>query len=161
MYDDSPKYEESIVYRANVISYIFCIIFSLVFLLCLIQRQCPVWPGFGIPATYFPTLLCSVILICSTVALCKTIFDKYKLKVVDSIKIDKSLFWGLLKYTIAITACMPLICYFGFIIGGFISMVIFQYLIGSRKIVQIVCISIITVLVQYAAFWYGLKIILP
>ncbi len=144
---------------------------SIFFLLWVIPTFTPPYPGYGVSSALLPNLVFGIILALSVLSLGGSIFSHYKAKSSDSEKDrpveekirpeDKVHLWHLASFMIPCILLMPAMKWMGFIPGGFLFLLLMQYLCGQRKPVTMVLVAVCTVGVIYLAMRYGLGVPMP
>ncbi len=147
------------MYIASILTYIFLIGFSIVSYTWIIPTYSPPDLGFGIPATFFPSLLVIAIAILSGIKLLFTIIKKEGKE--EKFGFDLFDLKNFLPYFILLLLAMPSLEFLGFFLTSILYISLFQYFVGERRLIRNIATSIITTVIMYCAFWYGLKILLP
>lgn len=147
------------MFKVNVISYLICLLLSIVSLIWLIPVYSPPDVGSGIAPDFFPNVISCVMLIASGIGLVKTLINGEGKGIKSPVTIQIVL--KFIPFIAVIGLSFPLMRLIGFIPGGIIVMLAFQFLLGERRIVHMAAMAVGIVLLYYVVFWYGMKIMLP
>lgn len=147
------------MYRVNLISQLIYMAVAILLIVWLIPVYCPPWPGYGIPASFFPNVLSWTILILSCFQFVRILIKKTGQSTPNPLTFNKFIrFCGFIG---VLSAGWFLISLIGFIIGGIAVLSSLQLLMGEFRPVRILLVSCITVPILYFALTYGLHIVLP
>lgn len=150
---------EAVMYRVNIVAYCFCIFFSLLALFFIIPTQTPPYPGFGVPASYMPNVMCGVILMLALLGLLDTVRKKTGQE--KTFELTWKMFLHFLLFMVPIIFSIPLMAYLGYVPGAFITIVALQLCAGERRVLFIISVASITAIITYILLWYGLHVPMP
>ena len=152
----------------------YCVIslVSVIFLTCIIPTFTPPYPGYGVSSRLLPNVVFGIILVLSVLPLAQNLLAYRKKKWEDPAIIvesqpedipqeDRVYLWNLVSFMLPCLLLMPVMRWVGFLFGGFVFMLLMQYLCGQRKPVTMVIVAFCTVGLSYAAMRYGLGIPMP
>lgn len=147
------------MYRTNIASSVFTMLFGIALLGWIIPAQTPEYPGFGMPASLLPDILAWIMIVCAAANLLKTIVtgagrDK-------PAALSLTTFVHCLAFLIVLAASMPLMHLLGYFAGGAVVMAACCLLCGERRPLRLAVVTAATVFVVWAALWKGLGVMLP
>ncbi|MBP3730181.1 MAG: tripartite tricarboxylate transporter TctB family protein [Mailhella sp.] len=147
------------MYRVNILAYLFLLLFCTVCFTYVIPNWTPPYPGFGVPASYVPSVLCGVIAALSLIGLILTFVRKTGSEKSSGLTFRR--FGHFLLLLLPIAVSMPLMKTLTFVPGSIIVIAALQIFAGERSWLRIACVSGITAVLAYAGLWYGLHLPLP
>ena len=147
------------MYKVNILAYSFLIAFCVFAFTYVIPTWTPPYPGFGVPASYMPNVLCGVICVLSAVGLFQTLIKKTGKDKPSGL--SAKMFGQFILLLLPIAVSMPLMQKLTFIPGAAITIALLQIFAGERRPLHIILVSVITAAVTYAGLWYGLRLPLP
>lgn len=147
------------MYRTNIISSVFSILFGIALLSWIIPAQTPEYPGFGMPASLLPDILAWIMIFCAAANLLKTVLtgagkDK-------PAALSLTTFGHCLAFLAVLAAAMPLMHLLGYFAGGAVVMAACCLLCGERRPLRLLIVTGATVFIIWAALWKGLGVMLP
>lgn len=153
------------MHKEDLISSIILICLSLGILIYAIPNHISLGMGFGLSPKGLPKVMAAGILALAVVQAASALFSIRKSKRTDAQNPSKAMdkshwpFLGLLS--VILIASLVTMNFIGFIVGGFLFMLMFQLLVGQRNWVILALIAIFTPILLKAAFWYGMGVLLP
>lgn len=147
--------------RAELYTYIFFCIASVVMLLWLIPRFTPEGIGMGMAPATLPNVLSVIILIFSLSVIVKNLKSAKQAGQEIPSPLPLSLWVHLALFGFVLFCTMPLMAKLGFLPGTFISLTCLQLLSGQKKIIVLLFVSISTSLILWGALHYLLNVPLP
>jgi len=140
-----------------------------------IPTYTPPYPGYGASPALVPNVSISVILVMSLLALLRNAIAKLRGKTLplgenefpeDSqttgfTQIGRVKPFHLLSFMIPCALLVIGIKYIGYVPAACLFMLVIQYVIGSRKIVQPIIVSVAAVAVMYVTMRYGFGVPIP
>lgn len=157
--------------RDNLVSSIISLV-CVIFLIWVIPAFTPEYPGYGLSSRLLPNVVFGAILVLSVLQLAQNLLIDLGGEIEKSTSPGKSLsgdipredrvhLWHLISFMLPCFLLMPFMRWVGFILGGFLFMMLMQYLCGQRKPVTMLTVAVCTVGLSYAAMRYGLGIPMP
>lgn len=158
------------------IGYLFIIGFCILLLSWAIPVYTPEYPGYGAPPALVPNVAVCVMLLMACISLLRVVLAVLLNK---SIPVEESSFPGdlddsggftqvgrvnfrhLISLMIPCVLLLVTIEYIGYELASFAFLMILQYVIGSRKWVQSILVSIVLVAVLYIIMRYGFGVPVP
>jgi len=144
------------------------------FLVWVIPRYTPEYPGYGVPGSLVPNVAVSTILFLSLLVLMSNVLSYYRAQRENQehkphkTPVDRVHLGHLLLFMVPSILLMPVVKLLnflpydlGFILTGIIFMFILQWLCGQRKPVQLILVAVLPVGLIYAAIRYGLGVPMP
>ena len=147
------------MYRVNILAYLFLLLFCTVCFTYVIPNWAPPYPGFGVPASYVPSVLCGVIATLSLIGLIMTFVRKTGSE--KQCELTLARFGHFLLLLLPIAISMPLMKSLTFVPGSIAVIAALQIFAGERNWLRIVSVSVVTASLAYAGLWYGLHLPLP
>ena len=147
------------MYRVNIIAYIFLLLCCLICFTYVIPNWTPPYPGFGVPASYVPSVLCGVIASLSAIGLLITLVRKSGSDA--SCGLNWKIFLHFCLILVPIALSMPLMQILGFMPGAALTVAALQLCVGERRWFVILLNSVLTAGLSYLGLWYGLHLPLP
>ena len=147
------------MYRVNICAYLFLMLFCLICFTYVIPVWTPPYPGYGVPASYVPSVLCGVIAALSALGLLITIIKKTGKDQRSGLTLKN--FGKFLLLLLPIAVSMPLMQTLSFFPGSVIVIAALQFLAGERSWKRLIFVSLATAIIAYAGLWYGLHLPLP
>ena len=147
------------MYKVNIFAYSFLIAFCIFAFTYIIPVWTPEYPGFGVPASYMPNVLCGVICGLSVLGLFKTVIHKEDRD--KAIGITMKDFGRFLLILLPIAVSMPLMQLLTFVPGAAVTIAFLQFFAGERRWLYLSVVPVITAVIVYAGLWYGLRLPLP
>jgi len=140
-----------------------------------IPNYTPAYPGYGASPALVPNVSISVILVMSLLALLRNAVSKFKGKALPPgenefpedaqttgfTQVGRIKLPHLLSFMVPCALLVIGIEYIGYIPAALLFMLAIQYVIGSRKIVQPVIVSLVAVAVLYVTMRYGFGVPIP
>ncbi len=156
---NTEKIGKRSVFNRDLLTACICLAVSCLYMYC--ARTYPnLNPDYlEVSASFFPTLVASVMIICSLSMLVKAIV---KPKIYEPITPEKKR--GLLRGILTILVCLLYVLAFkplGYIPSSMLAVFAVMIIFGNRRWPVIIAVTIIFPILLYAAFRYGLKIKLP
>lgn len=147
------------MYKVNIMAYLILIAFCVFAFMYAIPVWTPPYPGFGVPASYMPNVLCGVICTLSVVGLLQTLIKKTGKDKPSGL--SGKMFGQFLLLLLPIAISMPLMQKLTFVPGAAITLALLQFFAGERRWLHLVLIPVVTAAIIYAGLWYGLRLPLP
>ncbi len=147
------------MYRTNIASSVFTILFGIALLGWIIPAHTPEYPGFGMPASLLPDILAWIMILCAAANLLKTIVTGAGRN--KPAAINLTTFAHCLAFLAVLAASMPLMRLLGYFAGGAIVMAACCLLCGERRPLRLAIVAAATVFTIWAALWKGLGVMLP
>lgn len=140
-----------------------------------IPTYTPPYPGYGASPAMVPNVSISVILLMSFLVLLRNGVTKLRGKTLPPsegefpeegqttgfTQIGRVRLFHLLSYMIPCALLVIGIEYIGYVPAAFLFMLAIQYVIGSRKIIQPIIVSVAAVAVLYVTMRYGFGVPIP
>ncbi len=135
----------------------------LVFLLWLIPKYSPPYPGYGLPTTLIPNVAVGFILLLAIVELLRNFLAARKAAAPAEpvAEKDKAHVLHFLKFMVPCVLVLPAMKAVGFIPAGAVFLLLVQYLCGQRKPVTMGIVTVCAVGLMYVAMRYGLSVPMP
>lgn len=147
------------MYRTNIASSVFSLLFGILLLGWLIPAQTPEYPGFGLPASLLPDILAWIMIFCAAANLLKTIATGAGRDKAASISLTT--FVHCLAFLVVLAASMSLMRLVGYFAGGAAVMAACCLLCGERRPLRLAVVTAATIFLVWAALWKGLGVMLP
>jgi len=140
-----------------------------------IPTYTPPYPGYGASPALVPNVSISIILVMSLLVLVRNAVTKLKGKTLPPeemeypedgksggfTQIGRVNLFHLLSFMVPCSLLVIFIDYIGYIPAAFVFMLVIQFVIGNRKIVQPVIVSFAAVAVLYVTMRYGFGVPIP
>lgn len=161
--------------QRDTLAYLLIVIFCIVMLVWAIPTYSPPYPGYGASPALVPNVSVSVMLAMALLALIRNVLATYgnkPLPIEESTFPDEREASGFTQigrinlihlgaFVIPSALLIVGINYIGFLPAAFIFMLIIQYVIGSRRLVQPVVVAVVSVVVMYVTMRYGFGVPVP
>jgi len=162
--------------KRDTIAYLLIVGFCIVMLAWAIPEYTPAYPGYGASPALVPIVAVCVMLAMTILSIIRVAIAVYTKKPVCSeetefpedlkdgggftqvgrVKLDH------LAYTmIPCVLLMIAIEYIGYILASFVFLMVFQYVIGCRKWIQAIVVSVVMTAVLYIVMRYGFGVPVP
>ena len=147
------------MYRVNILAYLFLLLFCTFCFAYVIPNWTPPYPGFGVPASYVPSVLCGVIAVLSLIGLVLTLVRKTGSG--KACEMTAARFGHFLLMLLPIAFSMPLMKLLTFVPGSIVTIAALQFFAGERNWLRLTLVSVITAGLSYLGLWHGLHLPLP
>lgn len=161
--------------QRDALAYLLIIIVCIVMLAWAIPEYTPPYPGYGASPALVPNVSVGIMLVMAMLALVRNVLAMYANK---PLPLDESTFPDereasgftqigranlvhLSAFAIPSALLIVGVNYIGYLPAAFIFMLIIQYVIGSRKILQPVVVAVVSVAVMYITMRYGFGVSIP
>lgn len=162
--------------RRDSIGYLSIIGFCILMLSWAIPVYTPAYPGYGAPPAMVPNVAVCVMLLMASISLVRVVLAVLMNK---PISLEEATFPGehedgggftqvgrvnlkhLASLMIPCVLLLVAIEYIGYELASFAFLMILQYVIGSRKWVQLIVVSIVLVTLLYVTMRYGFGVPVP
>jgi len=159
----------------DTIAYILILMFCIVMLTWAIPKYTPAYPGYGASPALVPNVSVGIMMAMSVLALIFNTLVKFREKRLSSgegafpeegqesgfTQIGRVNLVHLFSFIVPCALFIVGIEYIGYLPAAFLFMLLIQYLIGSRKLVQPVIVSLVTVGLMYVTMRYGFGVPIP
>ncbi len=161
--------------QRDTLAYLLIIVFCIVLLAWAIPEYTPAYPGYGASPALVPNVSVGLMLVMAILALIRNALAMYAnkpLPLAESTfpdereasgftQIGRANLMHLGAFAVPSVLLIVGIDYIGYLPAAFIFMLIIQYVIGSRKIVQPVVVAVVSVAVMYITMRYGFGVSIP
>ncbi len=161
--------------QRDTLAYILILVFCIVLLTWAIPKYTPPYPGYGASPALVPIVSVGIIVAMSILALIRNALARYAGKDLPPeesqfpedgqtsgfTQIGRINLVHLASFMIPCALLVVGIDYIGYLPTGFLFMLVIQYVIGSRKVVQPVIVSIAAVALMYVTMRYGFGVPIP
>lgn len=162
--------------KRDTFGYLLLVGFCVVLLIWAIPTYTPEYPGYGAPPAMVPIVAVCVMLVMAGISLLRNALALYLNKTIPT---DESEFpedlgdeggftqvgrVKLLHLASIMIPCVLLLAtinYIGYVPASLVFLMVLQYLIGSRRWVQSIIVSIVLVAVLYIIMRYGFGVPVP
>ena len=161
--------------QRDTVAYLLILGFSILLLTWAIPNYTPAYPGYGASPALVPIVSVSVIALMSILALIRNALAKYAGK---ELPLEESQFpeegqasgftqvgrvnlIRLASFIIPSALLVVGIEYIGYLPAAFLFLLVIQYVIGSRKLIQPVIVSVTLVGLIYIVMRYGFGVRIP
>jgi hypothetical protein len=161
--------------QRDTVAYLLISAFCILMLAWGIPNYTPAYPGYGASPALVPNVSISIILVMSILVLLRNGVSKLKGKILPPdesefpedgnttgfTQIGRVKLNHLLSFMVPCALLVIGIDYIGYIPAALLFMLAIQYVIGSRKIVQPLIVSVCAVAVLYVTMRYGFGVPIP
>lgn len=140
-----------------------------------IPNYTPPYPGYGASPALVPNVSISIILVMSVLALVRNAVSKFTGKALPPeesefpddeqttgfTQVGRVELYHLLSFMVTCALLVIGIEYIGYVPAALLFMLAIQYVIGSRKIIQPIIVSVAAVAVFYVTMRYGFGVPIP
>lgn len=161
--------------KRDTIAYLTIIVFCIVMLIWAIPKYTPAYPGYGASPALVPNVAVGIILAMSILALIRNALAAFMNKPLlpeeanfpedgtegGFTQIGRINLIHLISFVIPCVLLIIGIEYIGYLAAAFLFLLLIQYIIGNRRFVQPVLVSVITVGLMYVAMRYGFGVPIP
>ncbi len=161
--------------QRDSVAYLLISAFSILMLAWGIPNYTPPYPGYGASPALVPNVSISVILLMSFLALVRNGVAKLRGKALPPeesefpedgkttgfTQVGRVKLFRLLSFMVPCALLVIGIEYIGYVPAALLFMLAIQYVIGSRKIIQSIIVSVAAVAVLYVTMRYGFGIPIP
>ena len=162
--------------QRDSLGYLFVIGFSIVMLVWAIPEYTPEYPGYGASAALVPVVAVSIMLVMAAISLITigiAVFTHKPLPAEETeypedlgegsgfTQIGRVNLFHLARIMIPCILLVVAIDYIGYALASFAFLLILQYLIGSRKWIQSMVLSVVLTAALYVVMRYGFGVPVP
>lgn len=161
--------------QRDSVAYLLITAFCILMLVWAIPTYTPPYPGYGASPALVPNVSVSVILVMSFLALLRNVFTMQKNKTLPPeqhhtpdgteasgfTQVGRVKLIHLASFMIPCALLVLGIDYIGYVPAALLFLLVIQYVIGSRQLIQPIVVSVVAVAVMYIIMRFGFGVPIP
>lgn len=161
--------------QRDTIVYVCIALGSIALLIWVIPAYTPPYPGYGASPALVPNVAVGIVLVMSILALVRNGLayrqgkarSPHESEFPDELEaegfsqVGRIKLWHLARLIVPCAVLIPLMDWIGFVPAGIAFMMVIQYVVGRREPIRSIILSVVVVLLIYAAMRYGFKVPVP